>query len=56
MPMATKLGGGGIELPSIRLQSPLITWSCKVTSKIRSVISLLPQVLWPPNLAKYDIL
>ena len=31
----------------------MITCSCKVTWKIRSVISLLPQGLWQPNLARW---
>ena len=41
------------ELPSIKSQGPLITWSCKFAWQIRSVISLLPQGLWPPNLVRW---
>ena len=58
MPMALKLGRVRIyneELPSINSQGPLITWYCKFTINIRSVISLLPQSLWSPNLAKWGI-
>ena len=40
-------------ISSIMSQGPLITWSCKVTGKIRSVTSLLLHVLWPPNLAMW---
>ena len=44
----TKLDRVGIyneELPSIKSQGSLIIWSCKVTWKIRSVISLPPHGL-----------
>ena len=41
------------ELLSIKSQVPLITWSCKVTQKIRSIISLALQSLWPPTLARW---
>ena len=33
-------------------RSPSITWSCNAKWKIRSVISLLLQGLWPPNLER----
>ena len=33
-------------------QDPLIMWSCKVMGQIKCVVSLLPQDLWPLNLAK----
>ena len=42
MPMTTKLGRVGIcneELPSIKSQDPIITWSCKAIGNIKSVIS-----------------
>ena len=59
MPVATKLDSLGLyndELPSINSHNPLITWLEKVTSNIRSVIYLLQQSLWPPNLARCDLL
>ena len=31
----------------------MITWVCKITWNIRSVMFLLQQGLWPPNLAKW---
>ena len=54
--MATKLGRVGIynqKLPSINSHNPLITWSCKVTWNIRSVISSIQRGLWPPNMARW---
>ena len=54
--VATKFGRVKMyneELLSIKSQVPLITWSCKVTQKIRSIISLALQSLWPPNLARW---
>ena len=41
------------ELPSIKSQGPLIVWSCEFMWQIRSVISLLPQGLLSPNLARW---
>ena len=29
----------------------LITWSCETTWKTKTIISIIPQCLWPPNLA-----
>ena len=52
---ASELGRVGIDndkLTSIKSQDPSIMWSCKVMWKIRFVIYLLTQDLWPPNLAK----
>ena len=43
------------EPPSINSQGPLITRYLKFMENIRSVISLLPQGLWSPNLAKWDL-
>ena len=37
------------ELPSIKSQDPLITWSCKVRRQIKYVI---PQSLWSLNLVR----
>ena len=34
-----------VELLSINLPNPLITWSCEVTQTILAAISLLPQGL-----------
>ena len=54
MAMTAKLGRVATYnegLPSIESQDPLITLSCKVMCKIKYVISLLSQSLWPPNLA-----
>ena len=58
MYVAVKHGVVGIyhqELPSVKPRGPLITWSCKLTWNIRSVTSLLPQDLWPPNLQGGDL-
>ena len=58
MPMAVKPCKVSIyneEPPSINSQGPLITWYLKFTENIRSVISLLPQGLWSPNLAKWEL-
>ena len=41
------------EFSSIKSPDPLISWSCKVTSNILDVVSLLPQGLWTLNLAKW---
>ena len=41
------------EIPSIKSQNLLITWSFKVTWQINYVISLLPQNLRSLNLAKW---
>ena len=41
------------ELPSIMSQNILVTWFCKVTRQIKFVISLLPQDVWPLNLARW---
>ena len=38
------------ELPSIKSQDPLISWSCEITWQIKYVISLPPKVLWPLKL------
>ena len=49
MPLATKLGRVGIykeELPSLKSLDPLIRWSYKVMGKMRSVVSLLPQLTY----------
>ena len=53
MPGSTKLSRIEIhneELPSIKSQGLLITWSWKVTWSIISVTSLLPQTPVPPDL------
>ena len=58
MPMATKRSRVvtfNKELPSIKSEDPLIAWSYKVTRQIRYVISLLPQDLWPLNLAMWRV-
>ena len=55
MSMAAKLGKNFIyneERLSIKSQGPIMTWSYKVTKKIRSVIYLLPQNLWPTKIFK----
>ena len=55
MPMAIKRGRVGIyneELSSIKSWNPLIKWSSKVTWNINSLVSLLQQVLWLPNLVR----
>ena len=31
----------------------MITWSCQIKWNIRSVMSLLQKILWPPNLARW---
>ena len=41
------------ELPLLKSQNPLITWSCKITWQIKYIISLLPQDLWPLILARW---
>ena len=41
------------EFPSIKSSNPLITLSYKVTETILAAVSLLPQGLWPLNLAKW---
>ena len=53
VPMASKLGRmvtylGG--LVTIKWNSVLITWFCKVTWQTKVIISLLSGCLWPPNL------
>ena len=48
MPVATirdRVGVYNKELPSTNSLKPLITWFCKVTLNIRSLISLLQQGL-----------
>ena len=55
MPMAIKRGRVKIyneELSSIKSWNPLIKWSSKVTWNINSLLSLLQQVLWLPNLVR----
>ena len=39
------------ELPSIKSEDPLITWSCKFMSQIKYVLFLLPQGFWLLNVA-----
>ena len=54
--VAAKLGKLGIyneALPSINPHNPLVSWYCKVTWNIRSVIALLQQGLWPSNLVRW---
>ena len=41
------------ELRSVKSPDPLITWPFKVTWRIKYVVSLLLQGLWPSNLAKW---
>ena len=53
MPLTTKLSKmlDYIELlPPIESHKPSMMWSCKITWQTRSIISPLPQCLWPPNL------
>ena len=56
MSMAINFGGVGIyneEFPSIKSPDPLIVWSYKVMETILATVSLLPQGLWPQNVAKW---
>ena len=51
--MTTKLGRMVTYfegLLTIRSLIPLITWCCKVTWQTKTIISPIPQCLWPPNL------
>ena len=41
------------DIPSIKTTNLLITWPSKVTENILAVVSLLPQGLWPLNLARW---
>ena len=36
---------------AMKSHKPLITWSCKIVRKAKTIISSLAQCLWPPNLA-----
>ena len=50
--MATKLGKLVTcheELPSIMLLHPLVMWSYEITRQTKTVISPLPQYMWPQN-------
>ena len=38
---------------NIKPPDPLIKWSCKFMQTILVAVSLLPQILWPQNLAKW---
>ena len=52
--MATKLGRMVTYLEGllpIKLHDPLIACSYKITYQTKTIISPLPQYLWPPNLA-----
>ena len=52
VPIATKLDKllacRDLPLP-IMLLRRLITWSCKITQQTKTIISSLPQYLWPQN-------
>ena len=39
------------KLLPIKSHHLLITWSCKITRKTKTITSPLSQCLWPPNLA-----
>ena len=41
------------DIPSIKSTNLLIIWPSKVTENILAVVSLLPQGLWPLNLARW---
>ena len=52
--MTTKLGKMVTYLEGllpIKLNDALIMWSSKITWKTKTIISPIPQCLWPPNLA-----
>ena len=42
-----------VKFPSIKSQDALTTWFCKVTLKVKYVISAKPQALRPLNLARW---
>ena len=53
MPVVTKLGRMVTYhegLPSIISHDLLITWSCEIIWQTKSIISPVPQYLWPQNL------
>ena len=55
-PMATRLGRMVASLDGllpIKSHDPLITWSCEITRQAKTVISLLQECLWKPNLAEW---
>ena len=45
--------GGCLQrgVPSTNLQDPLIIWPSEIKRQTKTIISPLPQCLWPPNLA-----
>ena len=57
--IATKLGvlitylDGLLPIKSL---DPLIVWSCQITWQTKSIISPIPQCLWPPNLAGWYLI
>ena len=56
LPITTKLGtmvnyvGGFL---TIKPHDPFNTWSCWITWLTKTIISPLPQYLWPPNVASW---
>ena len=40
----------------IKPHGPLIIWFCKIISQTRTIISQLPQCLWPPNLTEWWVI
>ena len=38
-------------LQPIKSNNSLITWSCEISCQNKNFVSLLPEWLWPPNLA-----
>ena len=58
MPMATNVGRIVTYLAEplpIESHEPLITCSCKILRKAKTIISSLTQCLWPPNLTGWWI-
>ena len=54
VPMTTSLFRMITHLDSIipiESHDPLILWSCEIIWQTKTIISLIPQCLWPPNLA-----
>ena len=37
-------------LPPIKSHEPLVMWSYEINGQTKTIISLLPQCLWSPNL------
>ena len=50
-----RVGTCNEEIPSIKSPDPLITWTRKVMQTILAAVSLLPQSLWPQDMAKWSL-